>query len=122
MSHLTQQEIKLLGDELSRLKGILEEQLRISEESSGIVQLDQTTIGRVSRIDAIQQQKMLQSTRQSAKTRLIRINRALTFLAQGEYGYCQNCDTTIGLPRLQAQPESTLCLNCQQSVDSNQVF
>ena len=122
MPHLTQQQIKQLGDELSRIQGTLEEQLRISKESSNIVQLDQTTIGRVSRIDAIQQQKMLQSTRQSARTRLIRINRALTFLAQGEYGYCQNCDTTIGLPRLQALPESTLCLNCQQLTDSKQDF
>ncbi|MBW7859689.1 MAG: RNA polymerase-binding protein DksA [Rhodocyclaceae bacterium] len=46
--------------------------------------------------------------------RLIKkINEALTRIAAGEYGYCDNCGVEIGLKRLEARPTATLCIDCK---------
>lgn len=42
-----------------------------------------------------------------------RLRASLLRIAQGEYGYCQRCGDNIGLKRLEARPDSLLCLSCQ---------
>lgn len=42
-----------------------------------------------------------------------RIDKMLAKIAEGEYGYCENCGIEIGLSRLEARPTATLCIDCK---------
>jgi DnaK suppressor protein len=44
---------------------------------------------------------------------LVQIQDALARLAGGQYGFCQECDEFIGLPRLRALPFAQRCRDCQ---------
>ncbi len=101
---------------LTALKGDLEVLLEVSRESVQPVDLDQP-IGRLSRIDAIQQQKMAQSSRQNHTRRLQQVKAALVAVDVGVYGECKQCEEDIGYPRLVARPEAPLCVDCQTAVE-----
>ena len=45
------------------------------------------------------------------------VERALERLAEGKYGYCEDCDTRIDGERLKFRPESTRCVGCQARWD-----
>jgi DnaK suppressor protein len=70
-------------------------------------------IGRISRVDAMQQQKMLAENRRAAQLRRRQVEAALDRIEAGEYGECQGCGEEIELRRLGARPEAALCLECQ---------
>ena len=95
----------------------LTEQLEISQQAAEIVTLDQTAVGRVSRIDALQQQSMAISTRGTAKLKLQKIATALKAMSKEYYGYCRQCDEPIPFKRLEIQPEALHCLSCQNKTD-----
>ena len=118
MDELTEEQAQQLHTALLTLKAQLEQQLQEAESASEPVQLDQTLLGRVSRMDAMQQQSVALSTREHANVTLKKVLAALHAYEVGEYGYCKRCDEPIGFGRLQAQPESNLCLQCQSKIDS----
>lgn len=120
MSELTNAEIDQLKRQLQHLELALEEQLQIGSDASDVVTLDQSKVGRVSRMDAMQQQQMALSTRSKSQQRLLKVKSALKAIESGEYGYCRRCDEIIGFPRLQAQPEAPLCIGCQNHSDTQQ--
>ncbi|MDT8385868.1 MAG: TraR/DksA family transcriptional regulator [Gammaproteobacteria bacterium] len=80
--------------------------------STATVVLDQTSVGRLSRMDALQQQAMAQSTRRRAELELRRIEAALHRCDDGSYGYCTDCDEPIDPRRLEFDPAATLCIAC----------
>ncbi len=51
--------------------------------------------------------------RQRAHFKLQQVERALTRLDDASYGMCHLCRTDIPLPRLRAQPDATLCVDCK---------
>jgi DnaK suppressor protein len=79
------------------------------------VELDQQSVGRVSRIDAIQQQQMAIATQAQAQQQLIEVELALTRIANGDYGYCLECGEPVATARLQVQPFVKLCIDCQSN-------
>lgn len=117
MSELSPEQIETLKQTLLHSQRELNDQLEISEQAADIVTLDQTTVGRVSRIDAMQQQSMALSTRNKVRLKLQKIAIALSTMAGADYGFCKQCDEAIPFKRLQIQPEATLCLNCQSKSD-----
>ena len=119
MEELEQEQLQQLKKQLLQIRTELEKQLSNNKEAAGIVELDQSVIGRVTRMDAIQQQSMAVSTRNKARQRLKKVNLAISNFANGDYGYCRQCDEAIALLRLQAQPESSLCLSCQSKADNS---
>ena len=120
MDVLDKQQMRSLQDQLPRLQTELNEQLDISEQAASVVTLDQTAVGRLSRMDAMQQQSMAKSTREKASITLKRVQAALLEISDNDYGYCRKCDELIAFKRLQAQPEAQLCIHCQHKVDSQQ--
>lgn len=84
-----------------------------SAERSAPVTLDQQSVGRVSRIDAIQQQQMARAGEQQARARLQQIGRALEKFSDDGYGWCESCEEPIAYARLAAKPETPYCLGCQ---------
>lgn len=111
---LSDKEIRALRGKLLALRDELEAHLVATTESSRPVDLDQP-IGRVSRIDAIQQQSMAAAARKSSALRLKQIAGALSAIEEGEYGLCRSCEEPIGFRRLQARPETPFCLRCQSA-------
>ena len=78
----------------------------------GPVELDQQSVGRLSRMDAMQQQEMAQAEARRRTSDLARIEIALNRLAEGEYGWCAECGEAIAYKRLEIDPAAHLCIGC----------
>lgn len=90
----------------------LEEEDRLGEAGQATVELDQQAVGRLSRMDALQNQAMAKANsarRQSERTRL---TAALARISEGEYGYCEDCGDDIALGRLDLDPAAVKCIQC----------
>ena len=81
-------------------------------EAAAIVELDQTRVGRLSRMDALQGQAISQERERRRKLQLQNIAAALRRIEQEDYGYCNECGEEIAFKRLQFDPAATLCFNC----------
>lgn len=98
-----------------RLKSVREElleQSRISDEARTTVELDQQSVGRLSRMDAMQQQAMAQAMERARQRNLLRIDQAQRRISDSEYGYCVNCDNEIPDGRLAIDPMAERCIGC----------
>ena len=85
-----------------------------SAEARDTVELDQTRLGRLSRMDALQGQAMSQETERRRQVELARIEAALQRLTAGDFGFCVNCDEAIEPKRLELDPSLPTCLACAQ--------
>ncbi|MCW8125981.1 TraR/DksA family transcriptional regulator [Microbulbifer halophilus] len=85
--------------------------------STATVALDQSSVGRLSRMDALQQQAMAVDNRQRAERELRRIEAALHRCDDGSYGYCVSCDEPIDPRRLELDPAAPLCIECASERD-----
>ncbi|WP_114964659.1 TraR/DksA family transcriptional regulator [Alkalilacustris brevis] len=76
------------------------------------VELDQQSVGRLSRMDAMQQQAMAaaQEARRSGRQRAIAA--ALKRLEEDDFGWCEDCGTFIGFKRLDLDPTLMRCVSC----------
>ena len=95
----------------------LEQQEQDNQQARDVVTLDQTSVGRLSRMDAMQAQAMAQATHRRNQVELQRISSALTRLEQGDYGDCLRCGEPIAEQRLQFDPAATLCIDCAEQQD-----
>jgi DnaK suppressor protein len=76
------------------------------------VELDQQSVGRLSRMDAMQQQEMAQAEARRRTSDIARIEMALNRITQGEYGWCAACGEPIAYKRLEIDPAVALCIGC----------
>jgi DnaK suppressor protein len=101
----------------TRLIAQREEAARLSASSAEArrpVELDQQSVGRLSRMDALQGQAMAQATEQRRSLELKRIDAALKRMDDGDYGYCLRCDEEIEARRLDFDPSIALCVSCAE--------
>lgn len=84
----------------------------ISKEARDTVELDQQAVGRLSRMDAMQQQAMAEAQERTRRLDLQRIEMAYRRLREGDYGYCLQCDEEIPEKRLEIDPMAEYCVNC----------
>ena len=117
MPELTRQQLEELHRALLSLRRDLQQLLADSTDGARPVSLDEP-IGRLSRMDAMQQQSMVQANRRTAQTRLTRVEAALRRYGHDEYGLCVECEEDIGYARLKAQPEAPFCIDCQSHRES----
>lgn len=83
-----------------------------SAESRRPVELDQQSVGRLSRMDAMQVQAMANATDSRRKARMKAIEAALARMDEGEYGYCTSCGEEIAPRRLETDPAAARCVDC----------
>lgn len=76
------------------------------------VELDQQSVGRLSRMDAMQRQAMAQAQEARRARRRRALEAALDRLAGEEFGWCAACGEFIGLARLDLDPTLTRCRDC----------
>lgn len=96
---------------LSRRRELLE-LVESSAESRMAVELDQTRVGRLSRMDALQNQAMALEAERRRRLELQRIDASLKRLESGDYGYCVTCGERIAVRRLELDPTLPTCVNC----------
>ncbi|KAJ02350.1 TraR/DksA family transcriptional regulator [Sulfitobacter mediterraneus] len=91
-----------------------------AEDAAGLdgqktVELDQQAVGRLSRMDALQNQAMAQAQARRRGAERLRINAALHRLEEGEYGFCTDCGEAVEDARLAADPSIPKCLDCMRA-------
>ena len=59
-------------------------------------------------------------TRDRYRKLLKKVNKALRRIESGDYGYCEETDEEIGLPRLIARPIATMCIDAQERWEMKQ--
>ena len=85
--------------------------LKASKDSANVVELD-TAFGRLSRMDAMQNQQMALELRRRQENQLLRIKNALKRMDQGRYGLCGKCKQPIAEERLEISPDTVVCVRC----------
>ena len=90
----------------------LESLSRTSKSGRDPVTLDQQSVGRLSRMDAMQQQSMDLAREERRQQRLVVLAAALQRIESGDYGYCLRCDEEIKEARLKIDPAITTCVSC----------
>ena len=104
---MTEQEIRKT---LRAKKQEVTDLLNANAEDAAPVELDQTQQGRLSRMDAMQQQAMAAETQRRRQRDVHLLDAALKRLDEGEYGYCVNCGEAIGTERLVLDPATPFCI------------
>jgi len=94
-----------------RLQELIEEE-QINRDAVRIVELDQQSVGRLSRMDAIQQQAMAKAITQRRLIEKRAIKQALIRIDNNEYGQCIECGEEIVEERLIIKPTVLKCLDC----------
>lgn len=105
-------DIAAMRERLETLRDELDALLAGTAEAARPVDLDEP-IGRLSRVDAMQQQSMLAANRAAAGRRRQQVEAALRRIDDDEYGECGSCGESIDPRRLEARPEAPLCVACQ---------
>jgi len=93
----------------------LEELNLMSEEATHAVELDQSKVGRLSRMDAIQQQAMNVEQKRRRQRNIQLISAALIRIKNGDYGWCLACGEAINPKRLEVDPAAAYCTQCADS-------
>ncbi|MEM9059468.1 MAG: TraR/DksA C4-type zinc finger protein [Pseudomonadota bacterium] len=83
-----------------------------TEEDRAPVELDQTSVGRLSRMDAMQQQAMATAQARRRAGRRKAITAALRRMDEDEFGWCQACGDEIPVGRLDLDPCAANCVSC----------
>lgn len=103
-----------------KLLGLRKELMEIEQtgnESARTVELDQSRVGRLSRMDAMQVQAMSIESKRRRSIKLQRIEAALQRIDKEEFGLCLKCGEEIDHKRLEFDPTSPLCIECAESKD-----
>ena len=112
--------------DLKYFKDLLEERLETitkrqheQKKDTAPVELDQAKVGRLSRMDAMQQQAMSQASARLTDLERQRIESALGRMKSGDFGYCIICEDEIPEGRLQFDPSVLMCITCAKEKEVN---
>jgi len=94
-----------LRDELERIAAT-------GDESAAVVELDQSKVGRLSRMDAMQAQAMAKASGNRRQAMLLKIRSALKRIDDDEFGLCRECGEPINPKRLEFDPTAVYCIDC----------
>ncbi|MFV0513140.1 MAG: TraR/DksA family transcriptional regulator [Jhaorihella sp.] len=98
----------LIRERLARI----EAEDRLGRDGRAVVQFDQQSVGRLSRMDALQNQAMAKAHQARRVAQARHLRSALDRMAAGEYGYCEDCGESIAKRRLDLDPAVTRCISC----------
>lgn len=108
---MTPEERKILKKKIIEKIAETEKKVKGMEESSKPIS-PENSIGRVSRMDAINNKGVSDAALRNAKRQLNSLQLALTKVDASNFGNCSNCKKTIQPARLMFMPQSTLCVRC----------
>jgi DnaK suppressor protein len=94
---------------------------KAGEQAAETVELDQTRVGRLSRMDALQNQAISIEVQRRREIQLRQIDKALSRLEAGEFGFCATCGEEISPGRLEFDPTATLCIECATKAENQEL-
>jgi DnaK suppressor protein len=89
------------------------------QAAAGTVELDQSRVGRLSRMDAMQSQAMHLEADRRRELELRRIDEALKRIDDGDFGYCEECGEAIAAARLEFDPSARYCIGCASKLEND---
>lgn len=92
---------------------------REAEYGCNTVALDQTRVGRLSRMDAMQSQAMNQAAQRRRVTQIKRLEAAVQRIDSNDYGYCEICNDLIIEGRLLLDPAAEFCVQCAEKLEQS---
>lgn len=114
-------ELRLNNDryaaQLRQIQQQLLEVFETGDEAAQTVELDQTRMGRLSRMGALQDQAMSKERQRRRGVELQKIKTALQRIDQDEYGECIQCGEQIASARLDITPTALLCIGCANKAE-----
>ena len=99
--------LELLNSEIVKTK----EQVVRYEDLAQPISPD-NAIGRVSRMDAINNKSIVDAALRKAKERLKGLKSNLDKLDSSDFGVCVKCKNNIPIERILLAPQSSFCVNC----------
>ena len=108
---MDEERLAFFRNRLVELDREIREDMNANPEDSGVVELD-SSIGRLSRMDALQNQQMALELKRRQENQLLRIENALKRMDKGQYGLCGKCKKPIEEERLEVFPDSVTCVRC----------
>ena len=114
MYELSEDEKKSVKEALLALQNDLSALIVSLDPATATAELDQGQQGRLSRIDAMQSQKMAIAQKRRAEQRLERVGHILTTVNDPDFGCCGDCEEPIAINRLMARPDAVLCVSCAE--------
>ncbi|WP_339930293.1 TraR/DksA C4-type zinc finger protein [uncultured Brevundimonas sp.] len=112
MDDLPAATVEALKQGLLRRLAELEAAEVLSDDDRKPVELDQQSVGRLSRVDAMQRQAMSFAAQARRQHEARMITAALERIATDDFGYCGGCGEPIPLPRLSLDATVTSCIEC----------
>lgn len=112
MSKLSASDTAAIRNQLEALRTEISTAAEQSAEAGQPVELDQTRLGRLSRMDALQGQEMARAAERRRDTEIRKIDAALSRLDSGDYGWCVTCGEEIAADRLKFDPAVPICIAC----------
>ena len=106
---------------LLELKAMHEQRESNNQDALNTVELDQNKVGRLSRIDALQGQKMAQALERMRLEKIQRIDGALLRIETNDYGFCYVCGEAIQQERLCFDPTITRCVACSEQDENKYI-
>jgi DnaK suppressor protein len=110
--HLTPAQLEELTLELDRQLRKLQRSMRTTKHVLKPVQLDQSSVGRLSRVDNLQTQGLAAGLQAREQAKLGQITEAFKRIDAGTYGRCIVCGAPIAFARLLVFPEAPNCVDC----------
>lgn len=105
---MNEKEIRVqINEEIAKTEQIISEY----KEMSKPVSLD-NSIGRISRMDAINNKSITEAALRQSEEKLAGLNRALNKVGTPDFGVCIKCKQPIPIGRILLRPESSRCVNC----------
>ena len=113
--NLSDSDLQRFKSLLLKLKAELLKAGKTGQQAEEVVELDQSRVGRLSRMDAMQAQAMSLETGRRRRMHILAINTALARIESGDYGDCFYCGELINPKRLEADPTAKLCISCAEA-------
>jgi DnaK suppressor protein len=110
--HLSDSQLDELRAELDRQLKKLQRSMRTTNRALKPIQLDQSSVGRLSRIDNLQTQGLAAGLQAREQAKLGQILEALKRIEAGTYGTCVICGEPVAFERLMVFPEAPNCAAC----------
>ena len=100
---------KKIADEIQATKQKISKYLELNKPIA-----PENAIGRISRMDAINNKSVLEAALREAQAKLMQLKKISKIVEESSFGLCKSCSKTIPFGRLIIRPESQFCINCAE--------
>jgi len=101
---------KIMMSQLKKLELDIKEYTELTKPIS-----PEIAIGRISRMDAINNKSVNEAALRNSKNKQQRLKRALAEMDSSSFGLCRQCGSEIELEKLLVMPDSVRCVTCIKS-------